>query len=226
MASRNDDFTPPFTKKMKRDTAEPRSRTLTDEEIRALWQACEAERSAFASLGQLLLLTGQRLSIVAMMRWQDIDGDVWSIPQEARAKGNIGRVRLPEMAMVLIRRQPRIAGNPYVLAAGRGPGPIVNFTDTKRRLDRASSVRGWVLHDLRRTHRSLASRAGANRDHSERVLGHLPRGVEGTYDRFHYTEEKSIVLQKVADLIADIIGASPGGDKIVQIGRHRRSARR
>lgn len=226
VASRDDSYIPPFTKGMKRDTAKPRSRILNDDEIRALWKAAEAEQDAtFGALIKLLLLLGQRKSIVVNMRWQDIEGDMWSIPQETGAKGNIQKVRLPQMALDIIGKQPRIAGNRYVLA-GQGAGPLGNFSDTKNRLDERSGVHGWVLHDLRRTHRSLASRAGANRDHSERVLGHAVRGVEGIYDRFHYTEEKSIVLQQVAVLISDIIGASPGGDKIVQIGRHRRSARR
>ena len=45
----------------------------------------------------------------------------------------------------------------------------------------------WVLHDLRRTARSLMARAGVRSDIAERVLGHAIQGVEGTYDRYGYT---------------------------------------
>jgi integrase len=218
-----DDYIPPFIKGMKRDTAKPRSRILDDDEIRAIWKATSSERDVtFGALIRLSLLCGQRKSITAAMRWQSISDGVWSIPQEDGAKGNIGRVRLPRMALDIIAKLPRIAGNPYVLA-GPGTGPLANYTHAKERLDERSGVHGWVLHDARRTHRSLASRSGANRDHSERVLGHKPVGVESTYDRHDYTEEKSIVLAMVADQISEIIGTAPSGDKIVQMkGRHAR----
>ena len=35
------------------------------------------------------------------------------------------------------------------------------------------------------------SRAGVRPDIAERVLGHIIPGVEGVYDRHHYTEEKA-----------------------------------
>ena len=44
----------------------------------------------------------------------------------------------------------------------------------------------WRLHDLRRTARSLMSRAGVRPDIAERVLGHAIVGVEGVYDRHSY----------------------------------------
>ena len=63
----------------------------------------------------------------------------------------------------------------------------------------------WTLHDLRRTARSLMSRAGVSRDHAERVLGHRIAGVEGTYDRHSYVDEKAAVLDMLAKLIDQII---------------------
>jgi integrase len=74
----------------------------------------------------------------------------------------------------------------------------------------------FVIHDLRRTWRSLASKAGVNPEHAERVMGHVIRGVEGVYDRHSYVPEKQIALQKVAALIEQIISSEPS-DKIVPI---------
>jgi hypothetical protein len=39
---------------------------------------------------------------------------------------------------------------------------------------------------------------------SERVLGHVIKGVEGIYDRHNYPEEKAQALQALAGLIASI----------------------
>jgi integrase len=63
----------------------------------------------------------------------------------------------------------------------------------------------WVLHDLRRTARSLLSRTGVRPDISERVLGHVIPGVEGVYDRHSYDAEKADALVRFAALIGRII---------------------
>ena len=41
-------------------------------------------------------------------------------------------------------------------------------------------IPNWTLHDLRRTAKTLMVRAGVRPDISERVLGHVIAGVEGT----------------------------------------------
>ena len=76
----------------------------------------------------------------------------------------------------------------------------------------ASGVAGWRIHDLRRTARSLMSRAGVLSEHAERVLGHAIGGVEGVYDRHRYDTEKAAVLTKLAHLIEQIVDGEPGGD--------------
>ena len=63
----------------------------------------------------------------------------------------------------------------------------------------------WTLHDLRRTAKTLMVRAGVRPDISERVLGHVIAGVEGTYDRHSYAEEKRDALEKLAAIIESIL---------------------
>jgi integrase len=71
--------------------------------------------------------------------------------------------------------------------------------------DELSGVTGWVIHDLRRTARSLMARAGIRPDVAERVLGHAIPGVEGVYDRHSYDLEKADALSRLAELIATIV---------------------
>ena len=70
-------------------------------------------------------------------------------------------------------------------------------------------VKDWTLHDLRRTARSLLSRAGVASDIAERCLGHVMPGVRGTYDRHGYLEEMRIAFEKLASLIDTIIRQEP-----------------
>jgi integrase len=75
----------------------------------------------------------------------------------------------------------------------------------KRAIDEASGVRGWVIHDLRRTARSLMSRAGVNADIAERCLGHVIGGARGIYDRHEYFEEKKRAFEALAGQIERIV---------------------
>ena len=88
----------------------------------------------------------------------------------------------------------------------------------KANFDRACGVSGWVVHDLRRTARSLMSRAGVPSDHAERCLGHVMPGVRGTYDRHEYYEEKRSAFEALAAQIDRIIRPQ---DNVVEIGRGR-----
>ena len=66
----------------------------------------------------------------------------------------------------------------------------------------------WVLHDLRRTARSLMSRAGVPSDIAERVLGHAIGGVRAVYDRHDFLVEKADALEKLAALLDRIINCA------------------
>src|SRR5262249_6736100 len=90
-----------------------------------------------------------------------------------------------------------------------GVRPVGGLSRPKRELDRASGVTGWRLHDVRRTARSLMSRAGVNSDIAERCLGHAMGGVRGVYDRHKYVEEMRAAFEALAGLIARIVEPQP-----------------
>ena len=213
-ATRNDDYVSPVTRGMRRSSTKERARerVLTDDEIRIMWTAAD-QHDVFGALVKMLLLTGQRREKVATMRWQDVSVDgVWTIPAEAREKGNARELVLSETALQVIRSRPRLESNPYIFA-GRTTGPLRNFYTGKGRFDAEVRIAPWILHDLRRTAKSLMQRAGVLPHISERVLGHAIAGVEGTYDRHSYVTEKAHALKALASLIENIL--RPGDDKVV-----------
>ncbi len=214
-AARTDDYVPPIVRGMRRDDphAKKRARILDDDEIRALWAAAD-KGGHFGAFIKLSLLTGQRRQKIAGMRWQDLTLDgTWDIPIEPREKGNGGALQLPEVAQEIIRSQKHIGDNPYVFA-GRGAGHFSGYGLLKRGIDEEAQIAPWVVHDLRRTSRSLMARAGVPRDIAERVMGHVLTGVEGIYDRHTYEQEKADALAKLAGLIAMIL--DPPADNVVE----------
>src|SRR5262249_24880197 len=124
--------------------------------------------------------------------------------------------------------QPRIAGNPYVFAGnprGRrkaGPAAFNGYSEGKRALDAKlpPDMPPWVLHDLRRTARSLMARAGVLPDVAERVLGQRIVGVAGITSRHEYTDEKAAALQALASLVLTIVNP-PAAGNVVALGGSR-----
>ena len=84
-------------------------------------------------------------------------------------------------------------------------GAINNHGKLKVVLDEDSGVTGWRLHDLRRTARSLMSRAGVPSDHAELCLGHVLPGIRATYDIHPYLDEKREAFEKLAALVKEIV---------------------
>ena len=213
-ATRHDDYASPIVRGMKRTTTKERARTriLSDDEIKTVWNACEG---TMGDLVKVLLLTAQRREKVVSMRWDDVSVDgTWSVKNGNREKGTGGELVLPAMVMDIISQRPRFASNPYVFP-GPADGYFTSYAAGKAALDKASGeLPHWQLHDLRRTARSLMSRVGVRPDIAERVLGHVIHGVEGTYDRHSYTAEKAHALNALASLIESIIHPT---DKVVRI---------
>src|SRR5262249_34261218 len=167
-ATRSDDFVPPIVRGMSRRNAAEhrRSRILDDNELRRLWEAT-ADGQAFSNLIRFLLLSACRRTEAAAMRWTEITDGIWTLPA-SRSKTKIEIVRpLSKAAQALLAAQPH--DSDWVFTTTR-VGPLKQFSTPKAKLDVVSGVLGWRLHDLRRSSRSLLSRAGVNSDIAERCL--------------------------------------------------------
>jgi integrase len=156
---------------------------------------------------RFLLLTATRRNEAARMVRSEVAGDVWTIPLE-RMKGKIEHVvPLSTLAFANLQR----CGFPEYLSERPvftidGLKPINGFGSLKRSFDKAVPLpKPWTLHDLRRTARSLMSRAGVSADIAERCLAHVIPGIRGVYDRYAYLEEKRDAFQALAALLQKIV---------------------
>ena len=199
---RHEDYQPPSTTDLRRVSKRSRERILTDAELKAVWN-CDG--GTYGALVKLALLTAQRRDKVRTMRWDDIQDGIWVIRTEEREKGNPGRLGLPKLALDVLRGQLKL--NDYVFA-GRGEGPIASSGYHKAEFDKLCGVKDWRIHDLRRTARSLMSRAGVQTEIAERVLGHAQGELIQIYDRHSYQDEMAAALTKLAALIERITASS------------------
>jgi integrase len=206
-AARSDDFRSPIVRGMARVSAEERARDriLTDDELRTVWLTAAEGRDAFDYLIRFLLLTCARKSEASRMTWSELSGDgVWTLPA-SRNKTKVTLARpLSQAARDVLSRLPRIANSQLVFTTD-GNRPLGGFGDRKARFDERCGVSGWTIHDLRRTGRSLLSRAGIGVDIAERCLGHALPGVRGVYDRHQYRAEMLHAYEALAVQIERIL---------------------
>jgi integrase len=222
-ASRSDTFRSPIVRGMARTrpSQRRRQRVLSDDELRAVWRAAEVSQNAFGYLVQFLLLTATRRNEAASMRRGEVSGDEWTIPQERYKTGLELVIPLSPAAQAVLAAAPKVGKSGYVFTTD-GKTPIAGFSKFKRAFDakvlaelrkedpEVKPLPNWTLHDLRRTARSLMSRAGVPSDHAERCLGHVLPGVRGTYDRHEYLPEKKHAFASLGSLVERLVNPPRG----------------
>lgn len=162
-----------------------RERVLSEDEIRALWAAWEAEGSVTSGLFRMLLLTAQREAEVRGMRWADISGSWWTVPPGIVKNKLAHRVYLGVEALALLGALAGKTGRgEWVFASPRRSGaPIASINKAKERFRAATEIPDWRPHDLRRTAATYMGRLGVSRTAIARVLNHVESGVTAVYDR-------------------------------------------
>jgi integrase len=204
-AARSDDFKSPIVRGMGRVNikARSRSRVLSDDEIRKVWKAAEETEGPFGYIVRLLLLTGARRTEVTQMKWGELSGSDWLLPPE-RNKVKVPLLRpLSVAALEVIAKIPKTSDT-FVFSFD-GAHPLSGYARPKEKLDAKSGVTGWRLHDLRRTARSLMSRAGVRSEDAEACLGHSLPGIEATYNKHDFYLEKKCAYETLAALIERIV---------------------
>jgi len=199
-----------------------RDRVLSDDEIRAVWKAAGAD--PFGRLVKLLLLTGARRDELREAPWAefDLDGGVWKLPPPRTKNGKEHTVPLSSGAIAILRNMPRIYGR-GLLFTTNGHAPFSGLSGAKRRLDAASGVSQWTLHDLRRTAATgMADKCGVLPHVVEAALNHVSgeskRGVAGIYNHAKYVPEIRKALEAWARHVDTLVNGAPAaGDNVVPL---------
>jgi integrase len=164
----------PFTDVRNRDRQRRRDRVLSMEELRAVWEAAGLMGYPWGPCYRLILLTGDRRG-----EWARARAVLASLPREG-ADGGAG---------------------PFLFSTGGGARPVSGFSKAKARLDRflanelGRPLASWVVHDLRRSMATHMERIGVEPHVIEVCLGHVLKGVAGTYRQYGYLPEKARALQ-------------------------------
>jgi integrase len=199
-----------------------RERTLSDNEIRWLWRACDAE-PLYGSLVRALLLTGQRLSEVSGLRLSELNDDrtLWTIPGTRTKNHREHLVALAPLARVQLANAK--ASTSDLVFSTTMTTAVSGWSRLKRRIDRAmlglarqehgaKAIPHWQYHDLRRTAITGMGDLGIRPDVIELSVNHQSgsrAGVAGTYNKSQLLAERKEALARWAAHVAGIVERRP-----------------
>jgi integrase len=187
----------------KRRVETPRDRTLTADELIALWRAINELPDLPQAYFRVVLLTGARRNEVRGLAWSelDLDAGLWRLPPERNKSGRPFEIPLSAPAIETLRMLPRIG--PMVFALdGKRPMTLHQLIERVRRDAGLPDVR---LHDLRRTLRTGLAELGVSFEVAERVLNHAMPGLQAVYNRHSYSTEKRNALARWAEHVLSLV---------------------
>jgi integrase len=190
-------------------------RALGDDELRAIWKAADQLGYPFGPFFKLLILTGQRRNEWADARWSEIDGErKWLEVGRKRYKGDRDHiVPLSNEAWAILDKLPKFPNNDcFIFSTTDGQKSISGFSRAKKRLDQAAQdilneashsqtieLKRYRIHDFRVTCETRFATLGFNQEVRDAVLGHAKPGLQKTYNKHDYVEEKRVALAAYTD---------------------------
>jgi integrase len=206
----------------------PRNRALSFQELQITLGVLDARSDIFTRENYiafvLLVALGVRKGELIAAKWSEFDLGIkcWNLPAERTKTRVTIKIPLPERLLPLINELlVRSNGSEYLFPSRRSSkrrGYISDDTlnhalakmfgkkvDSKKQpypnLLGGAGIDYFVVHDLRRTCRSLLAEIGTPPHIAERCLNHKLRGVEGIYDRYDYFEERKQALTDLAERV-------------------------
>jgi integrase len=185
------------------DEGASRDRVLTEQELKAIWNALGDDDAS--DIIRLLLLTGCRRDEISKLQWNEIDFDKALLVLPGERTKNKLRHELPlsPLALSILRKRHN-----QISAEGRVFRNI-SWSNAKAKLDaRLNGIAPWRNHDLRRTCITMLCDKLAVLPHiAEAVANHQSghkAGVAGVYQRAKYEAPMRDALQRWADYISAI----------------------
>lgn len=183
-----------------------RERVLSDDEAKKLLQYTLGNRSRFNDVVSLLLLTGQRKSEIADLRWTEVDGDTLSLPGSRTKNKRAHQVPVCSLALELLETID--GGEKFVFGTTEVDAPFQGWNRAQVKLLKDTGLPHFTLHDLRRTFATMHAKLGTPVHVTERLLNHVSgtvSGVAAVYNRHSYGAEMRVATERFGQMITDLL---------------------
>jgi integrase len=178
-------------------------RALPYVEIGGLVKELRAQHTIAAAALEFLILTAVRAGEGLNATWDEIDGDVWTIPGHRMKSGKEHRVPLSPAAKAVLRKMEAIKSGPYIFQGGKSDRARSRQSLRKlvHRLGRSDAT---VIHGLRSTFRDwCAERTTYPREVAELALAHaVGNQVERAYQRTDLFDKRRRLMADWAEFCA------------------------
>ncbi len=201
-------------------------RVLDGQEVATLIRFLPNFSQMIDDLLTLYLWTGARGAEIVQMEAaeisQEADGWWWTVPVDKLKTGRHDlavdfRVPLVGRALTVVRRRIALYQSGYLFRpvnpSARSPHveqkilgvatywvrPEVSNSRVSADRVKQLHIKPWSPHDLRRTVKTTLASLGCPEEVSEAVLGHMPPGVVGVYQRHTYDKERRLWLTLLSE---------------------------
>jgi len=191
-----------------------RSRVLTDDELVRVWRGAPA--GVYGDIVKLLVLTGQRRGQIANLKPEFVQGDAITWPARGMKSNRVHSIPMTSTMADILVHYPQ------------GIPRIAHWAWFKKKLDKSSGVRDWVLHDLRRTFATKLAEMGVAPHIIERLLAHSGgtiSGVAAIYNRYSFLPEMRKAMQKFEAKLQTLLSntESTNGSDVPRIDGERKN---
>jgi len=184
----------PATAKIKGNVQHLAALPFTD--IASFMMELRTRGTVTARAVEFLILTAARSGEVRGARWDEIEGDVWTVPASRAKSGRNHRVPLSQRALAILQECGTARPGELIFPTNRG----VRLTD-KMLLNLAKALRpGITIHGLRSIFRDWAAvQTSYPRDVIELALAHkVKRATEAAYWRDDALEKRRRLMEEWA----------------------------
>ncbi|MCW8093385.1 tyrosine-type recombinase/integrase [Alteromonas sp. ASW11-130] len=212
-------------------TRPPRTIVLSQQEIGILFKVMRANPKKVPEATYigitLLMILGMRKMELFSARWTEVDLErqMFHLRAEDTKSHRAIAIPIPERALPLFKRLKELAGHSLYLFPARKRskhdhlshdtvnhtladlfGKKTSSSKASPNLLGAAGVTEFVVHDLRRTFRTLLAQLSVSEEVAESCLNHSKSKIVRIYNQYAYIEERKKAHEKVADVILPLAG--------------------
>lgn len=165
---------------------------------------------------EFTILTASRTSEAIGAEWAEIDGEIWTIPEDRMKSRREHRVPLAKRCLEILAALPR--EDVFVFPGGRNKRPLSNMAllATLKRMGRSD----LTAHGFRSTFRDwVAEQTNYPREVAEAALAHaVPDKVEAAYQRGDFFVKRRRLMEAWADYCASVPTTEGAGVVVLRQG--------
>lgn len=179
------------------------TRTLSDAELKAVWNAAQRPQDAIV---RLMMLWGTRNTETTVLARSWVVDGVLTIPGKHTKNGRDHAIPICPLVQSIL---DGCTGSNFYFFPGRQGGHLSfsGLARIKREVMAASGTKGWQTRDIRRTFRSNMARLKVSRDVAEVLINHAPPVLDDIYDRYDRLDEKRDALAKYEAALVWLLAA-------------------